>query len=84
MLAQQRQAAGGYDLQKNKINNAKLDASKNHHVSFVRKCFQRQKEKMSGEQMRASREQEEERWLGERVVERGQNFCVRVRKTEVY
>lgn len=28
MLAQQRQAAEGYDLQKNKINNPKLDASK--------------------------------------------------------
>lgn len=28
MLAQQRQAAGGHDLQKNKINNPKLDASK--------------------------------------------------------
>lgn len=30
--------------------------------------------------MRAPGEQKEERWLGERVVERGQNFCGRDRK----
>lgn len=79
MLAKQRQAAGRYDLQKNKINNPKLEASKimcplsilwgKMFAKMERKDVRRINESFWGAA---------ERKRGERVVERGLSFCERV------
>lgn len=80
-LSKQRQAAGRYDLQKNKINNPKLEASKimcplsilwgKMFAKMERKDVRRINESFWGAA---------ERKTGERVVERGLSFCERVWK----